>query len=386
MARRRYQKGTVLFSENRQVWLGRYREDVIQADGSIVRTRPQIILGTKKELPTKRLAARKLDEILARINAPSYQPTRIATIEEFAKRYREEVLAKRKPSTVRSANSHFDAHILPELGKLRLDQIGPENQQIFINSLPGASRKTVLNVLSTLSSMLTTAKNWGYSAQAIELTKLVLPERSSFVAPHFTHPQVEAILSLAQEPWRTFFILLALTAMRAGEALGLQWGDIDFDRRCIHIRRSAWYGRVQSTKSTSSAAPVTMPEKLASVLSEYKKEWKSNAQGFLFTTRNNRPPSSNKVVAYQLWPILDALGIPHCGLHAFRHSVASFIVDAGYSAEVAQKQLRHTDSRTTQVYIHLRGGITEQAMADVADSLKLDAVGRETVKGSQYIQ
>jgi integrase len=174
--------------------------------------------------------------------------------------------------------------------------------------------------------------------------------------------------------------------MRAGEALGLQWGDIDFDHRCIHIRRSAWYGRVQSTKSKASAAPVTMPEKLASVLGDYKKEWKSNTQGFLFTTRNGRPPSSNKVVEYQLWPILDALGIEHCGLHAFRHSVASFIVDAGYSLEVAQKQLRHSDSRTTQGYIHLRGGITEQAMAAVADSLQLDAVGRKVGKGSQYIQ
>ena len=386
MARRRYQKGTILFNKNRQDWLGRYREDVLQADGSITRKRPQIILGTKKDLPTKRLAARKLDEILSRINAPSYQPTRIATVEEFAKRYREEVLSKRKPSSVRSANSHFNFHILPELGKLRLDQIGPENQQIFINNLQGASRKTVLNVLSTLRSMLTTAKNWGYSAQEIELAKLVLPERNSFVAPHFTRSQVESILNLAHGPWRTFFILLALTALRAGEALGLQWRDIDFDHCCIHIRRSAWYGKVQSTKSKTSAAPVTMPDKLAAVLGEYRKEWKSNAQGFLFTTRNGRPPSSNKVVEYQLWPILDALGIPHCGLHAFRHSVASFIVDAGYSPEVAQKQLRHTDSRTTQGYIHLRGGITEQAMADVAESLKLDVVGRETQKGSQYIQ
>jgi integrase len=366
--------------------MGRYREDVIRADGTTVRTRPQIPLGTKKDLPTRRLAVRKLDEILFRINASSYQPTRIATIEEFAKRYREEVLSKRKPSTVRAANSHFDAHILPELGKLRLDQIGPENQQVFVNSLQGASRKTVLNILSTISSMLDTAKNWGYSAREIELTKLVLPERNSCVAPHFTRSQVESILNLAEQPWRTLFIVLALTGMRAGEVLGLQWADIDFDHRCIHIRRSAWYGKVQSTKSTTSAAPVTMPEKLASVLSEYQKQWKSNAQGFLFTTRNDRPPSSNKVVAYQLWPILDALGISRCGLHAFRHSVASFIVDAGYSPEVAQKQLRHTDSRTTQVYIHLRGGITEQAMADVADSLKLDAVGRDTVKGSQYIQ
>jgi integrase len=376
----------ILFNQARQVWLGRYREDIIQADGSIVRTRPQIVLGTKKELPTQRLAARKLDEVLSRINDCSYQPIRIATVAEFAKRFREEVLSKRKPSTVRSAVSHFEAHILPQLGKLRLDQIGPENLQIFINSLEGASRKTVLNVLSTLSAMLTTAKNWGYAAREVELKKLVLPDRNSYVAPHFTRSQVESIFSLAQEPWRTFLVVLAMTGMRAGEALGLQWADIDFDHNCIHIRRSAWYGRVQSTKSKTSSAPITLPVALASVLSEHKKEWKSNEQGFLFTTRNGRPPSSNKVVEYQLWPILDALNIPRCGLHAFRHSVASFIVDAGYAPEVAQQQLRHSNARTTLGYVHLRGGITEQAMADVSNSLKLDAVGRGQAKGSPYIQ
>ena len=99
LARRRYQKGMVLFNQTRQVWLGRYREDIIQADGSTVRTRPQIVLGTKKELPTQRLAVRKLDEVLSRINNCSYQPIRIATVAEFAKRFREEVLTKRKPST-----------------------------------------------------------------------------------------------------------------------------------------------------------------------------------------------------------------------------------------------------------------------------------------------
>jgi integrase len=177
-----------------------------------------------------------------------------------------------------------------------------------------------------------------------------------------------------------------MTGMRAGEALALQWADIDFDHNCIHIRRSAWYGKVQSTKSTTSSAPITLPDALASVLREHRKEWKSNGQGFLFTTRNGRPPSSNKVVEYQLWPILDALNIPRCGLHAFRHSVATFIVDAGYAPEVAQQQLRHSNSRTTLGYVHLRGGITEQAMTDVANSLKLDAVGRGQTKGSPYIQ
>ncbi len=386
LARRRYQKGSVIFSKSRQAWLGRYREDTIRPDGTVIRTRPQIVLGTKKELPTQRLAARKLDEILSRINDYAYQPTRIATIAEFATRWREDVLAKRKPSTVCSANSHLNSHIIPQLGKLRLDQIGPENQQIFVNQLIGASRKTVLNVLSTLSSMLTTAKDWGYACREIAVRKLVLPERSSYVAAHFTRSQVESIFTLAKDPWRTFFILLTMTGMRAGEALGLQWGDIDFDHQCIHIRRSAWYGKAQSTKSKGSTAPITLPPALSAVLAEYKAAWKLNSEGFLFVTRNGRPPSSNKVVEYQLWPILDALGIPRCGLHAFRHSVASFIVDAGYSIEVAQQQLRHSNARTTLGYTHFRRGATEQAMADVSNSLKLDAVGRGQGKGSQYIQ
>jgi integrase len=177
-----------------------------------------------------------------------------------------------------------------------------------------------------------------------------------------------------------------LTGLRAGEALGLQWSDIDFDHKCIHVRRSAWYGKAQSTKSRASAAPITLPDALAAVLQTYRCTWTPNPDGWLFATRNDRPPSSNKVVEYRLWPILDALDIPRCGLHAFRHSVASFIVDAGYSPEVAKQQLRHTDARTTLNYIHLRGGVTEQAMTDVSNSLKLDAVGRGQGNGSQYIQ
>jgi integrase len=55
-------------------------------------------------------------------------------------------------------------HILPHFGKRGLDEIGVEAQQVFVTKLAQAnlSRKMVMNVTSTLSSILETAKAWGY--------------------------------------------------------------------------------------------------------------------------------------------------------------------------------------------------------------------------------
>ena len=63
----------------------------------------------------------------------------------------------------------------------------------------------------------------------------------------------------------------------------------------------------QWTKSKASAAPVTLPDALADILRDYRSIWTDNPEGWLFATRNNRPPSSNNVVEYRLWHILDAL-------------------------------------------------------------------------------
>lgn len=62
-------------------------------------------------------------------------------------------------------------------------------------------------------------------------------------------------------------------------------------------------------KSQASETALPIPTALIAILKEYRAQWKPNPQGFLFVTRNGRPPSSNKVVEYHLWTILDALGL-----------------------------------------------------------------------------
>ena len=376
MARKRFQRGYVYLDVDK--WKGRYREDVITSTGT-ERIRREVILGTRSEVPTKRLAERRMEVVLARINGFDYRPGRVATFGEFLERWKTEVLTKQQPSSARAVKSHLRCYILPQLGKLRLEQFGVENQQTFVSRVfeRGVSRKTVLNVLGTLSSILSTARDWGYNCEQIDVNKLHLPPRSvRYEAPHFTVDQLNQILAIAEEPWRTLFCILTMEGLRAGEVLGLEWGDIDLDRQLLHVRRSAWYGRIQTTKSVASETILPIPAPLVSILKEYRAQWVPNSHGLLFVTRNGRPPSSNKVVEYHLWTILDALKIPRCGLHAFRHSHTALLLDSGATPKVVQRQLRHADARTTlEIYGHVVGDAHREAVEKVASSL--DAIGRQ---------
>jgi len=113
------------------------------------------------------------------------------------------MLTTQKPSSARAVRSHLKCYIVPELGNVRLDQFGVENQQTFITRMPAratkktVSRKTVLNVLGTLSTILTTARNWGYNCEQINLDKLRLPARGmKYEAPSFTPDQLKRILAI----------------------------------------------------------------------------------------------------------------------------------------------------------------------------------------------
>ena len=310
MARRRYQQGRVfLRGKNPPKWIGRWREDILQEDGTVKRVERSVVLGTKTEIPTERLARRRLELMVAPINSPAYRPGRVACVVDFADKWRTEVLCQRKPSTVRAALSHLNNHVLPQLGKLRLDELGREVQQMFVTRLSrNASRKTVLNVLGTLSSMLSTARKWGYICETVETGNLVLPDEGlKPEARFFTPDQVRQIIELAVEPFRTMFTVLAMTGIRAGELLALTVEDLDFSGRRIFIRRSVHRGQTQSLKSKASKKPLPMPGLLADVLQEYLKSWRDNPSRWLFPNRRNKPYGLDKVVIFKLWPILNQL-------------------------------------------------------------------------------
>jgi integrase len=387
MARRRHQTGRVIVrGKNPPVFVGRWREDVIEA-GQIMRVERSMVLGTIAELKTKRIAQRLMDPILAKINSFDYRPSKFSSIEKFADTWESQVLVHQKPSSVKAAKSHLRTYIRKHLGKVLLHELTPQMQQNFVTLLSTkVSRKTALNVLGTLSSMMRTAKSWGYCTQPVATSELALPaDKIRKQTRFFNGEEARKIIMFAIEPYRIMFAIAAMTGLRVGEVVGLQKDDLDFKHRVIEVRRSAWYGQVQTVKSRASRAPVAMAGALATLLQEFLVTWKPNEEGFLFLNRNGRPYAANKVVEYGLWPVLKKLGIPRAGMHAFRHCHASLLLDVGANATVTMGQMRHSDARTTLgVYAHVIGNSQREVVDKVGEILRPNAL--KSRPAGEYIQ
>jgi integrase len=378
--RRRFQRGRLFVRGSRKkVWVGSFREDQVQPDGSITRIRRSVVLGETVRI-SRRAALATLQPFLDRVNiAPPPLPKSGKSLLEAVAEWRIHIAPNLKPSTVRAAESHLKQHIIPHLGTLRLSEFTVKVVQAFSTGLiSGRTRKTVENVLQTLFSILQTARRFGSAVRAVSRADIVLPNGGiSREVRFFDAEQVGKIVAAAKEPYSTMFAVLGMTGLRAGEMLGLKVSDPDFTRKVIHVRRSidSRTTQEQTPKSRGSVSDVPMPGPLEKRLLEFLRAgYRENLNGYLFANRNVNPYSIGKVTEYGLWPALQKLKIERAGLHAFRHAAASELLEQGAPLTVVQRQLRHRDARTTlQKYGHVVGDAQRRAVETLAENIERHA-------------
>ena len=365
--RRRFQKGTLIIRGKKPTRCGVYREDVLQPNGTFKRVQRCVVLGPVGSL-SERAAWKLFQPYLDRVNAEAkLQPKSGMTLEQFVKEWRSSVAVNLKCSTTRSAESHLRAHIIPKLGSLPLTEINTKTVQSFVAYLAtgGRSKKTVENVLLTLSSILRTAKAWDYACAGFMLADITMPrEGVKKEQRHFTDEEVGKILSAAPEPFGTILAVTAVLGLRIGEVLALRIGDLDFAKHIIRVRQSvdAATRNVQAVKSQASSADVPMPSQLEARLRSHLKKHDGKSE-LLFVNRRGRPFSANKLREKQLHPLLVKLSIPRGGFHSMRHGAASALLADGVTPAVVQKQLRHSDSRITLgIYGHVVGNQQRDAV------------------------
>lgn len=394
MARKRYQKGQLWLEEDG--WHARWREDEI-VDGVRKRPRREDVIGTLKELPTKRLAQRALDERIAHVNKITYRPMPTARFKDFADSWVKKVLSQYGESTAVNYQSHINKHLVPFFGQYSMKEITLELVQDFV-SASSAAPKTTKNICITLQSMWRTAKAWGYSSRDI-MTDLVLPTPKRVQRFFFSQQEVQLILSASVEPYRTFYGLLAETGMRVSELCGLCVEDLDLVRGLLQVRQSAVRGKLGDPKTDESIRVIELSTHAVEHLKMFLKAWRPNERRLLFATRKGTPWDQNLVLKRKFKPLLKKLGInmpKGNGFHAFRHANATLMSSFGAPLKLRQQRLGHVDGSpvTETIYTHVVSEDGKRYAAKLGDAVwgVLDAswtlkekAGVSVVTNSRYI-
>jgi integrase len=371
--RRRFQKGT--FVKRNGVWFGQWREYVTLPDGT------QRAENHSKTFPgmSERAARATFDLILVKINASNGAEAEKAipkagrTLEDGVKEWRKLVAVNHKPRGRETTESHLRAHILPKLGSLAVADLTAQKLQTFVAEItPGRSGKMVENIMLTLTGILRHVRKWGWTVPQVSISDLSMPEKVKAVVRTIEAADIRRLIAAADEPLKTILCVLASTGMRINEVLALKLDDLDFRRKTISIRHSAYNGTLGSPKSEASKADVPMPDALAKILRGFidGKNYRKNDLGLLFCNRRNRPYSDNKLREKDLRPLLESLKIRRIGFHAFRHAVASELIEGGAPITVVRDQLRHSDVRITLgIYGHVIGDSQRRAVNRLAKRL-----------------
>lgn len=375
MTRRRYQRGWLLVRGSREkVWVGRWREDVILPSGEIRRVKRSEVLGTIKDYPTKKQARRAFDEVIAHVNAENYRAKPLATLEQFWEKWKASVLPNHKPSTQLGVKSVLNKHIIPALGQVQLKDLDAERVQRFTSGLE-MSAKSVRNAYIALRMVWKTARAWGYVSHD-PFEGIVLPKRGPRRVFSFSLEDVKRILAAATEPEKTFYWLAAETGLRAGELAGITIDDIDLSGGVINVRQSVWRGKIQTPKSQAAVRSFALSAELCAHIRKHLLKWRPNAARLVFSTRNGTPWDCNLLVKRKFHKLLDALKIERCGLHAFRHAVASIMDRLDVPVKTRQVRLGHSDPIITLgTYTHAVSADDRHIAEQLGQMLYTDAAG-----------
>jgi integrase len=358
MARSRYQNGCLFVrGKRRKVWVARWREDVILADGSANRVMRSVVLGPVSDIAGRREARRLLDAHLSPINQGQYRPESTMLFSKFiAECFEPGVLPTLKFATQEIYSFLLRKHLTPQFGDQRLCDISRvEIQQYLLEKLKQSfAWETTNHLRNLMSKVLGTAVTWNYLADNV-VRGVKMPERS-LKRPHqfLSLDEVKRLISACKEPTRTIVLLATMTGLRIGEILALRWKRVNFMGETLVVAETCFMGRFGTPKTRASRREVPLSRAVVEALkAQYSRSANRLPEGLVFASRNGGPLMSNNLRKRGLQGACKRAGLPTINWHALRHTHGTLLHVQGTPLKVAQAQLGHSHMATTlDVYTH----------------------------------
>ena len=205
-------------------------------------------------------------------------------------------------------------------------------------------------------------------------------------AKYLDEKQTAQLLELLQQEsmqHRTMIQLFLLSGLRRGELCGLEWGDIDFGRQLLTVRRASQYlpGKgifTKETKTATSDRTIKLPKQAFEILREYKR-WQNEER----LKMGDRWESSNRIFAqYDGKPVhpdsisgwfrdfIAKTDLPKVSIHSLRHTNITLLIAAGVPLRTVSYRAGHAQTSTTaNIYSHAIRTADEMAAEVLEDML-----------------
>lgn len=361
---------------------GRWQIDLRYQDANGIHRRTAVYGKTQSETRAKATELRKRLE--------HGQPVRDTTdtLDSFAGEWITTALAasQRKQTTKAVYGALTRSQIIGSgLGRLPLSKITPRAVEGWLVELnnKGLTEATVRSVYNILRAILDVAvRDGALSVNPAAIVKR--PRVTRAEAQYLTDDQVHAVLSAARTTrFASLFELLIHTGLRRGEALALQWSDVDLEAGTLRVRATLtrFDGKLQVTEPKTTKSDRTVPLDVDAVrvlravrIQQAQDRLRAGSwwhqTGFVFTSRSGEPcEPRNALRAFHT--AARHAGLPvSVGLHTLRHTAATILIEEGVPLKIVSEILGHASVTITgDIYGHVSPDVAREAVAKLSARL-----------------
>ena len=296
---------------------------------------------------TKILSDKNRIDLMLKIAQVKDLKNHTPTFREAADMWREEKQDRVSPGTWRCYEAPLN-QLTEYFGDEELGNISPRDVQHFLNGLTMSYKSTM-----TRKGLISQVFDFAIVDLGLDLrnpcdrvkvdTKLPRSTRSAL-----TEEQIQAIKDTTKDELILAPVIYS-TGMRCGEALALQFKDINFAEKTIAISKSIYHQGnrplLTTPKTEAGVRIVPLLPQLEALLPKKHKKTDYVVSG---------PDPLTKSALDKRWKKWEKAHGVHFDRHSIRHTYATMLYESGVDIKSAQKLLGHANFQTTMdVYTHL---------------------------------
>ena len=308
----------------------------------------------------ERKAAEKLEELGINSTQSFRESTSNITFQEQGEIWLQSLSnRKRNPleqTTIDTRRYALDKWMYPFFGERYLADVTNLAMKEFVDHVSSLAPATIRDYVNIVKAVVASARD--VRGEPLFMRDwddefIDVPEVDEQNQPTVDRGEMTAILQEAEEPYCTFYALLAgCGPMRAGEALGLDIRSIHEDFRTLEIVQKAKRGELQNHMKTKNADSrhgrvVDLSEALAAMLREFVG---GRTSGLVFCKPDGSQLMQRDILKHSLHPILKKLGLEQGGLNIFRRFRITKLETAEVPAALQHTWSGHAKSHVSEVY------------------------------------